>query len=157
MSEGGQVQVQAAENLRPFPGTPDPQTEVGEAERQQPKKWGTEERGRSWDGRWLGWSRRQEPAAPARRSLGDPFCGRAVKGGWKEVIYANHPNEAEKKKQTIIWKGSDLFPPSSMSAVTTDAPQGRTPRISRCCSVNAMLPVVINTLRHFLASNKNVN
>lgn len=95
--------------------------------------------------------------APARRSLGDPFCGRALKGGWKEVIYANRPNEAGKKKQTIIWKGSDLFPPSSMSAVTTDAPQGRTPRISRRCSVNAMLPVLTSALRHFLAGNKNVN
>lgn len=88
--------------------------------------------------------------APARRSLGDPFCGRAVKGGWKEVIYANRPNEAGKKKPTIIWKGSDLFPPSSMSAVTPDAPQGRTRRRSRCCSVNAMLPVVTSatTLRY---------
>lgn len=83
---------------------------------------------------------------PARRSLGDPFCGRAVKGGWKEVIYANRPNEAGKEKQTISWKGSDLFPSSSTSAVTTDVPEGRTPLITRCRSVNATLPVVISTL-----------
>lgn len=61
---------------------------------------------------------------PARRSLGDPFRGRAVKGGWKEVIYTNRPNEAGKEKQTIIWKESDLLPSSSVSAVTTDVLEG---------------------------------
>lgn len=75
------MQVRAAENPRPFPGTPDPQSEVGEAERQQPKKWGTEERGRSWGGRWLGWSRRQEP----ERQRAAPWATHFVGGQLREA------------------------------------------------------------------------
>lgn len=119
------MQVRAAENPRPFSGHPRPPKRGRRGGAATAKEMG--HRGtRTQLGRQVaGVESAAGAGAPARRSLGDPFCGRAVKGGWKEVIYANRPNEAGKKKQTIIWKGSDLFPPSSMSAVTTDAPQGR--------------------------------